>query len=175
MAPSDIIGTAKVARGAADAAFVDERADGAAADGLAAKFDDGRDQNFEAALGAEGAERIDVAGLFGAEAEVVADEDGAGVEAAAEDLADELGWREPCNFGGEGEHERLLGAGGGHEVKAAIEGGEKFGGALGRNDMGGVRIESEHRSLPAAGVGEGADAADDFAVPDMHAIGSCRW
>jgi hypothetical protein len=92
------VGVAQETGSEIDAAGADEVADAGGGDDLAAAGDGRDDFDGEAELAAEVGEEGDVAGVLVAEAEVVADEDGAGAESVDQDAGDEVFRREMGEF-----------------------------------------------------------------------------
>lgn len=166
----DAVGPAEEAPGAVELAVANGLAYESGGDDFAAVADGGFDVGGEAELAAEVGQKVDVAGLFVAEAEVVADDDGFRGERCAEDVADESVRGHGGEFFSEGEDEEFADAAELHGGDAVLHGGDAFGGAGGGDDVGGMGIEGEGGGGPFVASGQEGDFAEEFLVAEVDAV-----
>ena len=130
---------------------------------------DGVDPRLEAEHVAERAKKQEIAGALGAEAEVVAHDDGARVERAHDELADEA-LRRPRGEGHvEAPDEDALDPGVAHELHAAVHVRQDWGGPP-ADDCAWMRIEREHARDEPLGACVGDHLLEHGLVPAVDPV-----
>lgn len=112
----------------------------------------------------------DVAAALVTEPEVLADENGAGVEVLHENAADEVLRRLRGELGVEAQHEARVDAGLLEQVELLLETHERVGAHLRRDNRERVPVERDDDALQVALGRDSLELADDRAVSGVHAV-----
>ncbi len=126
--------------------------------------------DFEAELGTSGLEISEIAGALGAEAEIIAHQQPARVQAIHQNIAHELVGRLPGEMRVEMLHDHAVDALAAQAFQLVAQQGDAGGRAVRYEEFARMRLERHHRERQSACIGRRACAGQQRLVPAVHAV-----